>query len=277
MTDYTDETLGERMKRYEADFTDAEVDIYIPVFARMDGQAFHTFTKGMQRPFDGAMTDAMIATTVDLVEHTGADVGYCQSDEITLAWNIDAAGGSQMWFGGKLFKLLSSLASRTTLAFYKNINDGTDDYYYNADPTFDARVWNVPNLKEATNVFLWRELDATKNSATMLASSYFSHKQLLNKSTQQRKEMLLTKGVDWETLAPKFQRGTYVTRKSVRRKLSLSEISSLPEKHEARMNPDMEVVRWVCGPAEMPPLTSILNRTDVLFHGADPITTQTLV
>jgi len=276
VTGYTDETLGERMKRYEADYTKIEIDQFIPVLARMDGQSFHSFTKGMNRPFDAKMTWAMIDTTAQLVEATGADVGYCQSDEITLAWNINYPD-SEMWFGGKLFKLLSSLGARATLFFYKNINSRTEDLYKDDDPTFDARVWNTPDLKEATNVFLWRELDATKNSATMLASSHFSHKELLNKSTQERKEILRTKGVEWDELRPEFQRGTYVIRKTRKLKYSTEELELLPAAHHARSNPDLEVTRKVCEIVHLPPITSILNRTDVLFHGADPITTQTLV
>ena len=40
-----------------------------PVIVRVDGKAFHTFTKGMVKPFDDIVTKSMLDTMKYLCEH----------------------------------------------------------------------------------------------------------------------------------------------------------------------------------------------------------------
>lgn len=53
---------------------------------RLDGVAFSTFTKGLPRPFDPKLTEAMVSTTVDLLAKFNASMAYTQSDEISLVF-----------------------------------------------------------------------------------------------------------------------------------------------------------------------------------------------
>lgn len=91
-----------------------------PIIARMDGRSFHTFTKGLKRPFDKNFSDCMIKTTELLVKETGACIGYTQSDEITLVW-YNGNPTSQIWFDGKVQKMVSQLAAQATLFFYREV------------------------------------------------------------------------------------------------------------------------------------------------------------
>ena len=76
--------LGERMKMYEHVWRHKLIR-RMPVIIRVDGKAFHTFTKGLNKPFDDIFMDAMQATAEYLVrEIQGCKFAYVQSDEICL-------------------------------------------------------------------------------------------------------------------------------------------------------------------------------------------------
>lgn len=263
------DALGDRMKEFEDSFCAHKFMPLIPVIARIDGRSFSRFTRGMKRPFDPVMSQCMIETTVALVTETNACVGYTQSDEISLAW-YSSDHKSEIWFGGRITKMTSQLAAIATLYFYRLIAERIPDYASRL-PTFDARVWQVPTLSEASNVFLWREWDATKNSITMAASEHFSHKHLFGLNGSQKQEMLFQKGVNWNDFPTHFKRGTYVQRKTVTRAFTAPEIESLPPKHEARKNPDLQIERSQVAVIELPPLASLANRNGVLFNGDEPV------
>lgn len=205
------DALGDRMKLYESLECGRLVMPRIPVIARVDGRAFHSFTRGMDRPFDERMQAAMIATAVALATETNANMVYTQSDEITLAWHTTDPK-SQIWFGGRLFKMTSQLAAHATLAFFEAVQKFMPEYA-SRRPTFDARVWQVPDTTEAANVFVWREWDAAKNSISMAASHYYSPKELHGKSGAEKQEMLFQKGVNWNAYPVAFKRGTYIQRR----------------------------------------------------------------
>lgn len=263
----TDE-LGDRMKLYEGFEAGRRLMPLLPILARIDGRAFHAFTDGMKRPYDPQFSEAMVDTTGYLVRETNACLGYTQSDEITLAWHSTNLK-SQVWFDGRIHKMVSQLAAHATLAFYDRIEVLMPDYATRF-PTFDARVWTVPNRTEAANAFLWREWDATKNSITMAASAHYSHAELHGKNGGDKLDMLMAKGVNWNDYPPFFKRGVFVQRRPVVRPFTAAEIETLPPKHEARANPDLMVERWDVRAIEMPPFASVENREDVIFEGAEP-------
>lgn len=238
------DVFGDRMKFYEKNNV---VNIFpkgVPVVARIDGRCFSKFTKGMDRPFDTIMSNCMKATTKHLVEETGSVVGYTQSDEITLVWYCDDPK-SEMWFGGKMQKMVSQLSAQSTLKFYQEVMEYVwfRDIYGPRNPTFDARVWFVPSKEEAVNSLLWREKDAVKNSISMAASCYYSSKDLHKKGAKEQQEMLHQKGVNWNDYPTHFKRGTYFKREKTLRKFNPTELSNLPEKHQARLNPELEFWR----------------------------------
>lgn len=135
---------------------------------------------------------------------------------------------------------------------------------------FDNRVWAVPNQEEAANTFLWRERDASKNSVSMAARALYSHAQLQDKSGSEMQEMLFQKGINWNDYPAFFKRGTFVLRRTVSRRFTPDELAVLPERHEARMNPDLVIDRTEVRPVEMPSFGKVLNRVGVLFAGEEP-------
>lgn len=262
------------MKRYEGMEAGRRLMPLLPALARIDGRAFHSFTRGMGRPFDTAFSGCMVDTTAALVRDTGACMGYTQSDEITLAW-LSSTTQSQIWFDGRVAKMTSQLAAQATLIFYRMVLERMPQYASRL-PTFDARVWNVPNRAEGANVFLWREWDATKNSVSMAAAAHYSHKALMGRNSPQKHDMLHAKGVNWNNYPAVFKRGAYVQRRTVCMPFRADELEALPPKHAARTNPALVVERSVCSVLDMPPLGAVTNREAVIFDGALPMTADHL-
>lgn len=262
------DALGDRMKLYEGVEAQRRFMPLLPILARIDGRAFHAFTRGMERPFDPCFSACMVDTTIALVKETNACMGYTQSDEITLAWHSTDIK-SQVWFDGRIQKMVSQLAAQATLHFYRLMRDRSP-WYAERLPTFDARAWQVPNRTEGANAFLWREWDATKNSLSMAAAAHYSHKELHGASGAEKHDMLMAKGVNWNDYPAHFKRGTYVQRRAVVRPFTAEEIESLPPKHAARADPGLTVERSDWGIVAMPPLASVENREAVIFEGAAP-------
>jgi tRNA(His) 5'-end guanylyltransferase len=78
---------------------------------------------------------------------------------------------------------------------------------------FDARTFNIPR-EEVINLIYWRQLDAVRNSILGCGQALFSHKELLNKSCADIKEMLIEAGKPWESIAVFKQRGTCCIREN---------------------------------------------------------------
>lgn len=255
------------MKCYEAS-AEVAVNPALPTIARIDGRAFHTFTKGMNRPFDAVLSSIMIDVTAHLVRVTSAKIGYTQSDEITLIWHADNSE-QQIYFGGRIIKIATQLSATATLIF-NNLLRERYPLYLDRLPTFDARVWQVPSKAEACNVLVWREQDAIKNSISMAASSVFTDKELHKKSGDEKKEMLTSRGVVWNSYPTHFKRGTYIQRVDVVKPFTAAEIDTLPEKHAARTNPALTFNRSEYHVLELPIFTKIVNREAVVFDRDKP-------
>jgi len=289
----TDRTsLGDRIKGYEKAYISQRAMPLLPVIARLDGKSFHTWTKGLDRPFDEDFLSIMQNTTKKLIEETGACIGYTQSDEITLIF-YSANTESQIFFDGKLHKMTSVLASMCT-AYFNEMFEKVKDVYVgklnvmqlstsiNNTPEFkkaqvlfdkpiaifDCRVFQVPTKDEAVNCLIWREQDAVRNSILSVAQTKFSHKEMHGKSTAELQEMMFQKdGTNWNDFAPHLKRGCYFQKVISERKFTTKEIDKLPPKHEARTNPDLIVTRTDVRVMTFPRLTQITNRTDVVFDG----------
>lgn len=199
--------LGDRIKLYESLACPSHFLPNFPVLVRIDGRAFHSFTRGLDKPFDTNLTTLMDSTAAWCVRKTGAKIGYVQSDEITLLLYSDNYE-SQIFFNGKVQKIISVCASIATAFFNKHIADFLPEKT-NSLVEFDARAFQVPNLIEATNVFLWRELDAVRNSIQMAARSVYSHRECENKNCADLQDMLHTKGINWNDYPRRFKRGSY--------------------------------------------------------------------
>jgi tRNA(His) 5'-end guanylyltransferase len=262
--------LGDRMKLFESVESDRRIMPLLPIVARLDGKCFSRFTLGMARPFDGRMISVMQLVTDYLVKETNARVGYTQSDEISLLFYSEDMK-SQIFFDGRVCKLNSVLAAMASVQFNRLVPRYFPDKK-DQRPVFDCRVWALPNKVEAANAFLWRELDASKNSISMAARTIMSAKQMHGLTCSQMQEALFQKGINWNDYPAAFKRGTFVQKTTVKRKFTPEELVNLPPKHAARSNPDLVVERSQVRGLDMPPFGKVLNRVEVLFDGADPLT-----
>jgi tRNA(His) guanylyltransferase len=263
------DSLGDRMKLYETAEAGRRLMPLVPALARLDGRAFHSFVRGLARPFDRRLSDLMLDTLTFLVRETNATVGYTQSDEISLAW-VSEEYDSKIFFDGRIQKMTSALAALCSAHFNRRLPEFLPPEYAERLPVFDCRVWSVPTLEEAANTFLWRELDATKNSISMAARAYYKHAEVHDKSGAEMQELLWKKGVNWNDYPTFFKRGTFVRRRKVARAFTVTEREALPPKHAARTDPALVVERSECGPLDLPPLSKVENQVGVLFRGEEP-------
>jgi tRNA(His) 5'-end guanylyltransferase len=85
-----------------------------------------------------------------------------------------------------------------------------------ADATFDARVYTVPDYIEVENYFVWRQQDAERNSVTMLAQHYASHKQLHGKKRSEQHEIIYQAGDNWAKHPASFKHGRVIRKRDGR-------------------------------------------------------------
>ena len=198
-------SLGDRIKDYER-VTRHYATKRTPLIVRVDGRAFHTFTREMARPFDDVFMQAMVRSALDVaVGMQGFKAAYVQSDEATFLLTDYDSIGAQGWFDYNLSKVISISAASMSVYFMRHFN-GTE-----APAVFDSRAFNVP-ANDVVNSFLWRAQDWERNSLQMYARSMFSHKELHMKNRADIHEMLHTKGCNWATDITDQQRnGTFIT------------------------------------------------------------------
>ena len=220
--------VGMRMKEFYEEVPKTRLVRRMPVAIRIDGKAFHTFTRGFKRPFDEVLGKSMRETMKYLCENIqGCVLGYTQSDEITLILVDYQNLNSCAWFDYEVQKVCSIASSMATMAFNKfftkNVNyfemthehDNTINEYcttlVNAaekGAMFDARCFNIPK-EEVCNLIYWRQLDATRNSIQMVGQANFSHKELQKKSCNMIQEMLFAeKGINWNDYPTYLKRGS---------------------------------------------------------------------
>lgn len=238
---------------------------YLPIIARIDGKRFSKFTKGLDRPYDEGLICLMRAVTKHLIQETNACIGYAQSDEITLViYNEDYQ--AELPYGGKVQKMVSVLASSATAKFNSLRPKYLPGFKEDTLAMFDCRCFQVPNKQEAVNNLLWREQDASRNSVSMLARHYMSHKQMMNKSSARLQEILWQEhGVNYNDYPAHFKRGTFL-----RRELVLVEpenLEDIPEKYR----PIKPIERHVIKPLDLC-LSKTINGIGVIFDGEEPLT-----
>lgn len=199
-------TLGNRMKMYESQTKNLLLN-RTPVIIRLDGKAFHTFTRGLDKPFDESFVKIMQETMLYLCKNIQNCVfGYTQSDEITLVLVDYEKINTDTWFGNEVQKIVSISASMATLKFNELSYNIWENKRFKA--MFDSRAFNVPK-EEVCNNILWRQQDASRNSVNSLAQSLYTHKQLQGiKCKDLQNKMLIEKNVNWNDLPTYLKRGS---------------------------------------------------------------------
>ena len=278
--DANKKSLGDRMKEFESVHTETSLIPGIPVYARIDGRAFHTFTRGLAKPFDPDFARAMKETTKYLHDKTNAFISYVQSDEISLCY----LAPEKMPFGTRLFKLESCLAGMASAMFcvnglhvVQNRLYEHDDFYRNRImkfiPHFDCRVVQLP-LEEMPNMLPWRERDCLKNAITLVALEHFSMKQIHKKNSDEKVAMLKEAGVDFnEDIDEDFRYGSWFKRVVFEKELDEVTLAKIPEK-QRKLDADgkMRVTRSEVRQVKFGmPISAMANRNDVILNGADPI------
>jgi tRNA(His) 5'-end guanylyltransferase len=196
--------LGARMKEFYEDALRITLPRRTYVVVRVDGRAFHSFTRELERPYCRPLADALDQAALTLCqEMIGCRFAYGQSDEYSFLLTDFETVDARRWFDGNAQKIVSVAASVFTGAFNRSFPSARV-------ASFDARVMVIPQRTEVEKYFIWRQLDASANSLNMLASAHYGHAELLHKSTSEKHELLHAKGLNWAMEPADFKRGRVV-------------------------------------------------------------------
>ena len=222
-------TLKEKCKSQQnaCDYRLASTDY---VLVHVDGRSFSKMIKNkFKKPFDQDFIDMMNQTAVYLCENVaGTKIAYVQSDEISLFISKDRPE-SDIFFGGRLCKMQSIIASLATAKFNQlfakyNLEQtkNSEDYRFenviekiiNMNLVqFDCKVWDVPSANDAFAWFLFRNIDCVRNSKQQAAQSWCSHKELMGLNTDEQVQYLKDKhGIDWNDFSDGEKFGRLITR-----------------------------------------------------------------
>ena len=231
------DNLGLRMKTFYEQIPKFKLYRRTPVAIRIDGKAFHTFTRGFAKPFDEVLGNAMVRTMEYLCKNIqGCVFGYTQSDEITLLLVDYQTFETDAWFDYEIQKICSVSASMATMAFNRFFVDEAEKFKANhtafslwphpkdrdlydaytfaiaKGAMFDARCFNIPK-EEATNLVYWRQLDAARNSIQMVGQANFSHNELQGCSCNVIQDMLHEQcDINWNDYPTRWKRGVAWTK-----------------------------------------------------------------
>lgn len=197
--------LGNKMKRYQA-----VTDVALPKdgynILQLDGNAFHTYTKGFQKPFDERFVAAMNQTAIFLMENTPtAKFAYVQSDEINILLYADQnkTRPEEPYFNNRVEKVVSISAAKASVTMSFLFPEKNPAF-------FDARFFNLPDKQTVAEHFIWRQRDCVKNSINTVAQAVFGRKNLFGKNTHKLREMLATNGTPWEDYADEYKTGRLI-------------------------------------------------------------------
>lgn len=216
------DSLGDRMKKYYEGIWKVYLPRRMPMIIRVDGKAFHTYTRGCEKPFDYRLMQLMDETAKHLCENIqGAKLAYVQSDEISILVHDYTTLHSEAWFDKELQKMCAISAAMASVYFSMNswkLLKGTPFVQNKPDnikpALFDSRCFVLPE-NEVTNYFHWRQTDATRNSIQMQARALYSHKECDNKNQSDLQEMIHQKGQNWNDTPTGAKRGRCVYKKQI--------------------------------------------------------------
>lgn len=227
--------LGTRMKVKYENRTKVLLPRRTYTIIRIDGKAFHTYTKGCEKPFDLGLVEDMNETANYLCKNIqGAVIGFVQSDEISILMTDFATHQTDAWFDGNIQKIVSVAASLATSKFNQlrlkrnaelmlkysvqyvsdsnkvvidKIKDFIDGFKL---AEFDARTFTIPAKSEVMNYFVWRQQDTVRNSISSVAQNLYSHKELDGKNMSEQQELIFKQGINWNDFESTLKRGRFV-------------------------------------------------------------------
>lgn len=222
--------LGDKVKAYEAVANDRCFAPDAFLLARVDGRAFHTFTKGMDKPADLWLLDSMVHATVEVAADLKSRLAYVQSDEATFCWHYDSAAQGVLPFNGREQKLCSLIAGVFSASFIDALVTRDPKRYLELGrvPAFDCRIWEVPNALSQVEAFAWREKDAVKNAVSTAACTIASSSELAGMKHRERLALLLERGFDWDGLPRAYRAGAYVRRQSRMAEIEPETLAKIP-------------------------------------------------
>jgi tRNA(His) guanylyltransferase len=203
--------LGDRMKGQYENRTRYMLPRRTYFILRLDGKSFHTYTRNCVKPFDLGLIEDMDQAVINMMpEIHGSKFAYVQSDEISILFTDFEDIGTCAWFDGNLQKIVSVSASMMTAEF----NAIRSRRRYDALAYFDSRVFTIPDPTEVYNYFVWRNKDAAKNSISMVAYSLYSAKELHQKDSNAKQEMLFQKGINWSEYPMGLKNGRLIVKEA---------------------------------------------------------------
>ena len=228
--------LGDRMKKNYENRTRILLPRRTYTLIRIDGKSFHSYTKGLKRPFDLGLIADMNETAIHLCKNIqGAVIGFVQSDEISILLTDFAKHETDAWFDGNIQKIVSVSASLAASKFnqlrwmryvnerYSESSDGDPvswEWFEGVRKLkladFDARTFTIPSKSEVMNYMVWRQQDTVRNSISSVAQTLYSNNnELKGKNVNVQKEMIFQKGQNWNDLDPTLKRGRFVYKKEI--------------------------------------------------------------
>jgi len=195
--------LAKRIKAFQA-----ESDYRLPTrgytILQLDGQAFHTWTKGFEKPFDARFVNAMNETAIEVMKNvSNVRFAFVQSDEINILLTDFERGNTQAYFANRIQKVVSTSAALASASL-------TRAFPEKSLATFDARFFAVPTKEDVADFFIWRQADAIKNSVRSVGHSHFSSRALHGKNTSDAKAMLTELGDPWEGYSEDLRQGRLI-------------------------------------------------------------------
>lgn len=264
------DAFGTRMKGYEAASTSRKAVRGEPIIVRLDGKGFHTFCKGLEKPFDARLHRLMVSVTTSLVQRFSANFGYTQSDEITIGFYIPEDSDADYIFNGRFQKLESLMAAHASSVFNRDLQTYLPEKGAEL-ALFDCRGFTLPSIVEAYNTVLWRQMDCTKNAISMAAQANFTHKSLQGLSGLQMKAKLLQeKQINFDVAyLPAFRYGTFVQKETTEHQIKdeYLKFAKDPERRFFRSEYKMWSDR----------LLGLSNPIEFLFNGEKPCYKENIV
>ena len=215
-------SLGDRMKEYE-NVTNTYLIHRMPIMVRIDGRAFHTFCKGMKKPYDDVFIELMNEVTKYLLDSvTDCEIAYVESDEITLCLFPYKTYTTTPFFDGRIQKLCSILSAMATWKFNQILSEWKQSVPFKVEEwmekslkkefaekfsdrvaMFDCRVWNLPR-EEVLNCLLWRQQDSKRNAILTAGQTWIGKKQIHALKTTEIIDKLKEMGIDYWEKIPKY-------------------------------------------------------------------------